>query len=207
MVRVTKNSNNNFQSNKSFKRGVTLIELMIVIALVMIFTMIVLLRQKTFENTILLRNTAYELALSIREAQAYGVSVRRDTADAVSGRYGIHISLINSPESTILYSDGDENNMYGAGEERQTNIFPTPFSVKNICVTPASGIEECANDVGSKIIGLEVLFIRPNPDAHLYVVRSVGGLSSVSKAKVSIGTPENKKVDVIISSLGQVSVQ
>ena len=57
------------------------------------------------------------------------------------------------------------------------------------------------------IIGLEILFIRPNPDACLYVVRSVGGPDSVSKAKVSIGTPENKKVDVVISNLGQVSVQ
>ena len=199
--------NNNFQLNTSFKRGVTLIELIVVISLVVVLTGVMLLRQRTFEGTILLKNTAYEFALSVREAQAYGVSVRRDTADAVSGRYGIHVSL-SSPESTILYSDSSvENNMYDAGEERQTNIFQTPFSVKNICVTPASGVEECANDAGSKIIGLEVLFIRPNPDARLYVVRSEGDPGSVSKAKVSIGTPENKNVDVVISSLGQVSVQ
>ena len=202
---MTRTANNNFQSNKSFKRGVTLIELMVVIAIMVVLTGAVLLRQRTFENTILLRNTAYEFALSVREAQAYGVSVRRDTADVVSGRYGIYVSL-NSPESTILYSDGDENNMYSAGEDRQTNIFPTPFRVNNICVTLASGTEEC-DDSGSTIISLEVLFIRPNPDARLYVVRSAGGLESVSKAKVSIGTPENKNVDVIISSLGQVSVQ
>lgn len=205
MARAINNSNNNFQLNKSFRRGVTLIELMVVIALVVVLTAIVLLRQKTFENTILLRNTAYEFALSVREAQAYGVSVRRDTADAVSGRYGIHVSL-SSPGSTILYSDNDEDNMYDVGEDKQINIFPTPFNVKKICVVPVSGVEECSDSVPS-IIGLEVLFIRPDPDARLYVVRSVGGLESISKAKISIGAPENKSVDVIISSLGQVSVQ
>ncbi len=205
MARAT-NNNSNFQLDRSFKRGVTLIELMVVIALVAVLTAVVLLRQRTFESTILLRNTAYEFALSVREAQAYGVSILRDTGDA-SGRYGVHVSL-DSPESTILYADNSvENNMYDFGEERQTNVFPTPFSVKNICVTPASGVEECADDGGSTIIGLEVLFIRPDPDARLYVVRSVGGPDSVSKAKVSIGTPENKKVDVVISNLGQVSVQ
>ncbi len=204
MAKVINNSNNNFQSNKSFKMGVTLIELMVVIAIVMILTAVVLFRQRTFESTILLRNTAYEFALSVREAQSYGVSVRQDSADAVSGRYGIHISL-SSPESTILYADNDEDNRYDVGEDRQINIFQKPFSVRNICVTTL-GVEECSDSVPS-MIGLEILFIRPDPDARLYVVRTGNITQSVSKAKVSIGTSENKSIDVVISSLGQVSVQ
>lgn len=201
IMRIT---NNNFNLHKISKKGITIIELIIVVALMMILTTTVVLRKRDFDNTTLLKNTAYEFALSVREAQAYGVSVYREVGD-ISGRYGVHISL-SSPESSILYSDNNENNIYDSGENRKINIFKKPFSLKNICVTLMSGGEDCANS-DPTIKGLEILFIRPNPDAHLYVVRTGGVLEGVSKARVSIGTPEDKTVDVNISSLGQVSVQ
>ena len=199
-----KRANNNFNLPRLSKRGITIIELIIIIALMAVLTATVVLRKRDFDNTTLLKNTAYELALSVREAQAYGVSVHRDASD-IGGRYGMHISL-SSPESTVLYADNNENNVYDPGENRKINIFKKPFSLKNICVTLTSGAEDCA-DANPTILGLEILFIRPNPDAHLYVVRVGNVVEAVSKAKVSIGTPENKTVDVNISNIGQVSVQ
>ena len=201
----TINNNDDFRPKRHAGQGFTIVELIVVIFLVVVFTTMVLLRQGSFQNSVLLRNTAYELALSIREAQVYGIGVRRDSADVVSGRYGVHID-IDTPELIVLYTDSDEDNMYGGGELKQTNLFKKPFSIVNICFTHASGVEECADSVPS-IIGLEILFIRPNPDAYLYLVRTGNIIESVSKARISIGAPNGKYIDVIISKTGQVAVQ
>ena len=196
--------NNNFQSKRYRERGVTLVELIVVIALVVVLTSTVLLRQRSFQDSILLRNTAYELALSVRETQVYGVGVRRDPSDIISGRYGVHLELDTSV--AVIYADNNENNLYESDEQRKINEFEEPFSIVNICVTPVSGGEECADSAPS-IIGLEILFIRPNPDAYLYVVHTGNVIEEVSKARISVGVPSGKHVDVIISKTGQIAVQ
>lgn len=204
-MRMALDKNRSFQLNKKFGYGFTIIELVVVIAIVVIITGVVLLRQRDFDNTTLLKNTGYEFALSVKEAQSYGVSVRREVGN-VGGRYGIHINL-DSPKSTILYTDNSvENNSYDVGEERQVNEFEKSFSIKSICVVPMGGEEECSNVSDSSIKGLEILFVRPNPDAHLYVVRVGNVLESVSKARVTIGNARGKTIDVVITSIGQVSV-
>ena len=75
----------------------------------------------------------------------------------------------------------------------------------NLCFTYASGVEECSESVSS-ITGLEILFVRPDPDAHLYLVRTGNVTESVSKAKISIGAPSGKYVDVVVSKTGLVTV-
>lgn len=198
-------NNRDLKTQKRLRYGFTIIELVIVIAIVVIITAVVLLRQKDFDNTTLLKNTGYEFALSVKEAQSYGVSVRRELGN-VGGRYGIHINL-DSPKSTILYTDNNvQNNSYDVGEERRVDVFEAPFSIKSVCVVPMGGGEECSNTVGSSIRGLEILFVRPNPDALLYVVRVGNVVESVSEARVSIGTAKGKTIDVVISNIGLVSV-
>jgi len=202
MVNLTNKKNS--QLNKKKRKGFTIVELVVVIALMVVLTSTVLLRQRSFQNTVLLKNTAYELALSIRETQVYGVGVRRDPLDVVSGRYGVHIDL--NTLAPVIYADNNENNMYESDEQRRINDFEEPFSIVNICVTPVSGGEECADSTPS-IVGLEILFVRPDPDAYLYVVRAGGIVEEVLKARIFVGVPSGAEVGVIISKTGQIAVQ
>jgi prepilin-type N-terminal cleavage/methylation domain-containing protein len=64
------------KNNLSRKSGFTLIELMVVLVVFVALTGIMISSQSKFDGTILLNNLAYDIALSIREAQTYGVNVK-----------------------------------------------------------------------------------------------------------------------------------
>src|ERR1700722_20139604 len=87
-------------SRSTQKSGFTLIELLVVITIMTIITSIAVFSNAQFNSSIVLSNLAYEIALSVREAQDYGISV--------------HSSLSSSPACSA--GEGGEscfNNVYG----------------------------------------------------------------------------------------------
>src|SRR3989338_6906440 len=65
-------------------RGFTLVELLVTLSLFVVLTTIVLFSQQKFNGSILLTNLAYDVALTIRQAQTFGVNVR-ENVNASSG--------------------------------------------------------------------------------------------------------------------------
>src|SRR3989344_3825107 len=82
---------------KSYKlqadsRGFTLIELLVVTAILGIVSTLVLANNTRFGGAVLLENLAYEIGLSVRKAQVYGIAVRRFGETDFSAGYGIHFN-------------------------------------------------------------------------------------------------------------------
>src|SRR4051812_18662175 len=92
-------------------RGVTLIELLVVITIFGIIVAAVLLSNKQFDNSIFATNAAYDVALSIRQAQVYATAVRQTTSSpGVFGNgYGVFFSTSvvgrGSPRDYTFFSD------------------------------------------------------------------------------------------------------
>ena len=63
-------------SRGSKRRGFTLIELLVVMSIMLILTSLFILRQQRFNSSTLLQSLAYSVALSVRQAQVYGTSIR-----------------------------------------------------------------------------------------------------------------------------------
>ena len=57
-------------------RGFTLIEMVVVLGIITIVLAVILVSQASFNRTLLLTDTAYTMALSLRESQAVGLSSR-----------------------------------------------------------------------------------------------------------------------------------
>src|SRR3569623_987777 len=122
-------STSSHQWLRSGRRGFTLIELLVVISIMLILTSVFVLRQQRFNSSTLLRSLAYSIALSVRQAQVYGTSVRESSAGAFSSNtsaksYGIYFSS-GSTGSYILFADSStgatpDDGQYEAGEEVQT---------------------------------------------------------------------------------------
>ena len=87
-------------------RGFTLVELLISIAIIGMITALVLVKYGSFSSTTLLKSTAYEIALTLREAQVKSVSVLGSDPN-FDYPYGVTFSPNSKTYTAFIYKDTD----------------------------------------------------------------------------------------------------
>lgn len=181
-------------------RGFTLIELLVVTGILVVISGIMLANNAAFGGVITLRNLAYDMALSVREAQTYGISVRRFGDDNFSAGYGMHFRR-SSPTSYILFADAEiENGRYdGAGELVESLVISRGFFISDLCVTPAGAGEETCD-----VQKIDIRFTRPEPDAE---IRYNDGSAVNQRTRIVLQSPRGDQASVLIEATGQISVQ
>jgi len=218
----------NYKLKKS--KAFTLIELMIVIALMTIITSVTLANYNGMNKNIELQNTAYNLALSIREAQVYGINkLLADTTNLPTGvdgftdqnfyPYGVHFDLTddNTRQKVIIFSD--KLDMAGssiAGGDRKFYddcLGTTPIEceriiqfglgnhISNIRVKGSVGGWTTFNDKK-----LNILFKRPNPDAIIVSKNNVNKKYSYVDIEVSSKNGLHKAC-IEIGTAGDISLK
>ncbi len=87
----------------------TLIELLVVVSIIIVITAIVLTGSSSFNRSIILTDTAYTVALSLREAQSFGLSSRtfnnrQTNVTYANTGYGVHFDRA-TPGSYLFFAD------------------------------------------------------------------------------------------------------
>jgi prepilin-type N-terminal cleavage/methylation domain-containing protein len=80
------------------QEGFTLLELLVVIALMMIIYAMTLTNYNGLNKNIDVQNTAYDVALAIRETQLYGINKKLVSGEFSDGNpfpFGFHLDLAN----------------------------------------------------------------------------------------------------------------
>ena len=192
------------------QRGFTLAELIVVTGILVLITGVMLANNARFGGAILLENLAYDVALSVRKAQVYGIAVRRFGQTNFSAGYGMHFS-IDTPVVYVLFADtsppgtGDGIYQSSQGELVEEVTMQRGFHIADLCVTsPGSSTETCGLD------RLDILFRRPEPDAFI----SANGISGVAnpaslyeRGRVILESPRGDRASVVVESTGQIAVQ
>jgi len=193
--------------------GFTLIELVVVVGIITVVTSIVLANNAKYGGSVLLQNLAYDIALSIRQAQVYGISVRGFGVNnsTFTVGYGMHFSTTD-PTHYELFADLAGTGVYDANFNPPENIPPSPYvigrgyKIKSLCATRNNN-EQCNFDT------LDVLFKRPEPDARI-TARNGSGQSCVENnnqcqesARIIIESPRGDVLSVVVDATGQISVQ
>ncbi len=172
-------------------------------------TAVFLFQQRQFDSTTLLRSLAYSVALSIREAQTYGVSVR--SFGATFPAYGVHFD-INNNDQYILFADVDDDGQYVGDEATEfvdSYTFQGSYSLGEVCGSRVSPNDEC---VTSGLPWLAITFRRPNPEACIATAlrNDICGSSPApeySEAYVQILGPGGASRSVTVTPSGQISVR
>lgn len=182
-------------------RGFSLVELIVVVGIFIVITSVVLANHSRFNSSVLLGNAAYDIALSVRQAQVYGLSTQQYSGAFQIG-YGIRFA---DPTSYSLFADGDRDYRYNI-ETGQDNILKTytlgrGYTIKRFCGIRSDGSEDCS-DNSAALSHLDVAFLRPNPDSTITSDAPV----LYSSALIVLQSASGETRSVTVRSTGQISV-
>lgn len=199
--------------------GFTLVEMLVVLGIISIITTIALSGQAGFNRTLALNNAAYDIALSLRDAQSLGLSSRTYGATGNAG-YGLSF-MTGTPSSYVLFADTypsenpDDPNcgthprpsckpgdgMYDDSSELvQTYQLNNGFSLGAFCAIK-SGSTSCTS---TGLTQLAISFVRP--DASTVIFGKTSGWNRYTSACVTLVSPQGDERYVSVSENSQVSL-
>jgi len=195
-----------------FRRGFTLIELLVVLAIIAVVTTIALTSQSSFNKSLVLANTAYDVALTLRSAESFGLGSRAAGSLANAG-YGLHFDH-GATGSFILFADvwppasaactrpdckpGDH--LYTASIDTlvRTYTLGNNITVGDFCAYADRWYCASTGDLTS----LDIVFIRPNPDA--YINANGTTFTSYSAVCLRLSSPLGGSRYVSVAASGQI---
>ncbi len=212
------------------QRGFTLVEMMVVIAIIGFVTVVAITGQNDFNKSLTLTDTAYTVALSVRQAQTYGLS-SRVFSGATNAGYGTRFDAA-TPNTYLLFSDISKVNypavptycpMGTAGqpdakpgncrydasgsEMVQNYTFSRGFTITQLCGRDTGGGRRCSDDTQTApLTSIDILFVRPNTTS-VVTGTTAGGSLQLRDAMLKLSAPNNAAARYIcVSQAGQVSV-
>lgn len=222
----------NFNKNK-YNRGISLIELLVVISIVAILTGVILIDNRKYKSSLSTQNLADDIALSIRKAQSYAVGVYGNESLFDSG-YGVHFAVVSKEDSSnpklsdgtnksfVLFKDIAYDNMYNkkTGGGFSVNSCGSP-SLENECLEileikssdTINSIEVTYNNTMKTYPGaIDITFKRPNLEPTFCITNDNNdgicnnNSSSVESVTINVKNINGTSKKITIWKNGQISV-
>ncbi len=210
----------NFKKNKAF----TLLEMMIVVAIFAVLSALLIFNYSSFKSSISLNNLSDDIALTIRKAQVYAISVKSAEIATASGAYfpgyGIHFSTTTMPangseaseKKFVFFADILNPSTPGLPSNKAYDSYngicdPNFISYQNECmdvvsITSQDKISDFCLDgtcnQASNISSLDIVFMRPDSDAYFCVRSGAGANCSNPNAN---STSNYSNVSIILKSI------
>ncbi len=168
-----------------------------------------------------MRSLAYSVALSVRQAQVYGVSIREVTSGSniYAPGYGVYFpdSLANkngvdpaNPVQYIMFADSNNDGQRASNgsEDVKTFTLGQHYTFNDLCAV-GSGATACTST--GDFTSMWVIFRRPNPDACIAtsaqpLLCSPTGSEVYGKATVRLGHSLGNSRGITILSTGAISL-
>ena len=198
-----------------------MIELVVTVSIFVMITSILLANYPKFSSRIVLENVAHQVALTVREAQAYGLSVRGfdNSGTTVFPGYGVYFPTPGpGSKSFILFADADDDQKYDLSVCKSTGSEcveeSTIRSTEHIYLlcgglkTYGGTIQSPGPGADCSLSSLHVGFRRPDPDANIVGYSETAGSDvAFSDAEVVIISPHGDVKMVVLWTTGQISVE
>ena len=201
------------------KQGFTLVEMVVSAAIIGLISSVLIFNHGKFNDNLELTNLAYEVALNLRQAQIYGVSVKEfkggeSEEERFGLAYGVHFAL-SRPTSFILFLDRNKDQRY-TGNKDDCTLGSPDVCLERVNIGRGNYIYDVCEFIGGsewacslasgnpngEYTEVSATFIRPDPDARL-IFKTKPGPAGV---KVCLRSPGGRIKEVVLYTTGQISV-
>ena len=188
-----------FNKQNNITKGFTLIELIVSIAIFAIMTSLLLSKYGNFNQGILLTNLAYDVALTIRNAQSYGLNVK--SSDRASNLfdypYGVHFDANN--QVFTFFADVNSNGDYNTGDTIVSDTrIKRGSQIGDLCL---GALGAC-----TPVSKLNIIFKRPDPNA-LFNAKTAANIDVIGNyAEITLKANDGSVKVVVVRSTGQIAV-
>lgn len=199
--------------------GFTLVELLVTLSIFAITTGIVMTSQGKFDNSVLLTNTAYDIAITLRQAQTYGVNVKESetgVTDKFKSSYGLYFDTVGvNSKRFIMFFDADNNYKISdtgiacpKGDEECINAYKIKRGhyISSLCAVYASDSNTCISKNS-----LDISFKRPNPEAVILAndeTYFANNLNPINLVKITISSADGSATrTIVVTKVGQIYVK
>ncbi len=190
---------------KSKNRGVTMIEVLVSISIFAIITSVVLYNHSAFNSSVAVTNLAYEVALTVKQAQSYGLSVKREAG--YSGSYGAYFSTSpGDDKKVIVFADKDSDNEYDYTNEATCGSNPASECREELNIRGDVSVKNLADSYNptGNTGELSIIFKRPDPIAYIY---DTDQNNARTYGEITISSARGKEKIIRVDRSGQISVK
>jgi prepilin-type N-terminal cleavage/methylation domain-containing protein len=202
MISILSNRKERWSAKKVLKKGFTLVELMVTIAIFVFMTAVILAKYNSFYSGTIFKNIAYDFALTIRQAQTYGISVKIN--DTGGSNYNLAYGV--SFDATTVY---DKNKKFSLNSFKNDNTLGNTektYNLKHGAVIRYVHSMDVPGP-GIRLSDLDIIFRRPNPEAIICGTFATVRTCGYKTAKITIRSADGLDSKyVYVNSAGQILV-
>ena len=216
-------------SKKLHNQGFSMVELIVVISIFALMASTTIFNYNDYRDRVEETNIAQDIALSVRQAQLYGISSsNRDVGQVfdddennaaekaffngvdITDNSSIRGVAINVKDKTFtLFEDNNGNNVYDSGIDRvidERQVLSNRVELKACLDNGTPDLGNCSSDLVTDDELIYVTFQRPYPDA---IIRLQGDDTTYSNVSIGFYTGGNEEVStyIQIDPSGQISVK
>jgi prepilin-type N-terminal cleavage/methylation domain-containing protein len=183
------------------KKGYTLLELIVVIAIFSMVTSSLVMNYRGSTRAVLLNTLAHRIVSEFRQAQTYALGNVDKTSNFLP--YGVFAST-NNTSSIIFFGDTSKNKKYEAGELVETLRFNTGNVITKLCVNMKKDGRDPSNC--TSVTELHVTYTRPYPEPTIVPTPSVAG-APYADAEIIISTGTGITKTIVVWMTGQLAIE
>lgn len=210
-------------------KGLTLVEMMVVIAIFLVITATVIFDYGSFRSNVSLQNLTDDVALAIRKAQSFAVGVR-GSSSSFDNSYGVHFSInettgvISGSNKSFLMFSSDSDPLldlkytdplsptFCGDPQDYTNKCMEFFKITSADIVEDIIIDDVSSLVSSPQASVDIVFTRPNPRAKFcYRTTLNANCQPASRVEIKISNGQlaekYKSKTISVQNTGQISIE
>lgn len=182
------------------KKGFTLVELMVTVGIFVLMTALLLARYNSYYSGTIFTNTAYDIALTIRQAQLYGISVKADEDANFTYAYGVRFDL-SETNGSKQFSFAKYSNV-SSGDD----IDYSDFALEKIYrIRHGAYVSKICKSTDCTVTKLDIIFLRPNPNPYMCNQNNPCAFGDVYSIELTSGDGSSKRT-ISINGVGKITI-